>query len=72
MYGLYSRGITAYSTEQWIENIDYAIEHNYLIVLYIHDANLSAEDKVTLETMIDYAKAHGVTFCNLGDIPFIT
>ena len=71
MYGLYSRGITAYSTEEWIANIDYAIANNYLIVIYLHDANLSANDKVKLETIIDYAKTQNVTFCNLGDIPFI-
>lgn len=69
---LVATNIKDYSLDDWKAKIDYAIAHNYLLVIYLHDYDLSATAKATLEGVIDYAKTQSITFCNLGDIPKLT
>lgn len=42
-----------------------------ILVAYWHDWDLTAEQKSDLEAFIDYAKAQNITFCTLGEIPFL-
>ena len=69
IYALRAANINYYNLEKWQRIIDYTIAHNTLLCIYFHDWDLNADQKSVLEAVIDYAKNHTITFCNLSDIP---
>lgn len=69
IYALRAANINYYDLTNWQRIIDYTIAHNTLLCIYFHDFDLNSEQKGVLESVIDYAKNHSMTFCNLSDIP---
>ena len=69
IYALRAANINHYNLENWQRIIDYTIAHNTLLCIYFHDWDLTADQKSVMEAVIDYAKNHSITFCNLSDIP---
>ena len=69
-------GLSSFNTNavtlSWMKGaVDFAIAHKMILVAYWHDWDLTAEQKSDLEAFIDYAKAQNITFCTLGEIPFL-
>ena len=69
-------GLSSFNTNavtlSWMKGaVDYAIAQKMILVAYWHDWDLTAEQKSDLEAFIDYAKAKNITFCTLGEIPFL-
>ena len=52
--------------------LDDAYQNNRLRMIHWHENEMSADDKATLEGLIDYAKTLGLTFITMKDIPYIT
>lgn len=69
-------GLSSFNTNavtlSWMKGaVDYATAQKMILVVYWHDWDLTAEQKSDLEAFIDYAKAQNITFCTLGEIPFL-
>lgn len=71
LYALSSRSATDGNIDTHKSAIDYAVEHNMLYMLHFHGNELTDDKKALLESIIDYAKSRGVTFCKLEDVPTI-
>ena len=76
MYTLYRFSLfNAQMTNQKIKNaIDYACDHNMIFMPFFHDGTLHndySRCKALLDYCVDYANSKGLTFINIGDIPFI-
>lgn len=85
IFSLRAINVKGYSTPTWKDAVDYIVSANKLLCVYLHDWDLDTtgrDDGITddgdgtshsarqrLEDLIDYAKAQGVTFINLSDIP---
>ena len=85
IFSLRAINVKGYSTPTWRAAVDYIVSANKLLCVYLHDWDLDTtgrDDGITddgdgtshsarqrLEDLIDYAKAQGVTFINLSDIP---
>ena len=69
VYALRAANINYYDLSNWQRIIDYTIANSTLLCIYFHDWDLTTAQKEVLESVIDYAKAQDMTFCNLSDIP---
>ena len=49
--------------------VDYAKANNKIMIVYYHEFDIGAEQKAVIEDLIDYAKAQGLEFITIGDIP---
>ena len=72
LYGMSSVNVNS-NTLAWNKAaIDYAIANKKIFHLYWHDWDLSSEQRAVLEAVIDYAKEQNITFCTIGQIPYLT
>lgn len=71
VYGLSSYNISGADDAYNRNAIDYAKANNKILIGYYHEYDLTAEKKAIIESMIDYAKAQGLTFITLGQIATI-
>lgn len=69
VYGLSSYNCTGLDNNGNEAAVDYAKANNTILITYYHEYDLDATKKQRIEHLIDYAKAQGLTFITLGDIP---
>lgn len=68
LFGLSSYNVIDKTLEQNKQAIEYAIENNKILILYMHEVSMTEEYWTLLSDVIDYAKTRPITFINLGDI----
>ena len=71
MYSLTSQNIIESNLDYWKEKCDMTLANKWLMMIHLHEVELTADGKTQLEAVIDYAKQIGLTFITMKEIPTI-
>jgi len=71
MYSLTSTNIVEGTLQSWKDKCDKTLANKWLLMIHMHENELTDVDKTKLEGLIDYAKTIGLTFITMKDIPNI-
>ena len=52
--------------------IDYAVEHNFVVVGFFHEWEIDSSQEEQIEAIVDYALEQGMEFVTLDQIPYLT
>ena len=68
MYELYRVSVDSQTLDQLKDKIDYAYNNHLLLIIYVHDVDVTGDVKTRLESAIDYAKNLGVELTTINDL----
>ena len=68
MYELYRVSLYSHTLDQLKDSVDYAYANNKLLILFTHDVDVTGDQALKIEDIIDYCKQVGITFTTINDL----